>query len=178
MLSKPAIMLLGLINEKPINAYEIIKQLKIMNVKWWYNIADSTVYATLKALDKKGFINGISEKVGNMPDRVIYSLTDKGKTEFVETLRKCILQFDYDTNIFSIAAFFLNVFTVEEQLTLLQKRLNFLQAYKNGITKEITKLETIETPRIHIANTKRMVELINAEIMGTKYLLETIGNCY
>ncbi len=176
MLSKPAIMLLGLINEKPINAYEIIKHLKIMNVKWWYNIADSTVYATIKALEKKEFISGTAEKVGNMPDRIVYNITDNGKNEFFDTLRNCILKFDYDTNIFSIAAFFLNVFSIDEQITLLQKRLSVLQAYKNGIENEIKKLEKTETPIVHIANTKRMVELINAEISGTKYILETIKN--
>lgn len=53
MLSKPATMLLGLIYEKPLNAYEIIKLLKYMNVKWWFNIADSTVYSTLKTLEKR-----------------------------------------------------------------------------------------------------------------------------
>lgn len=176
MLSKPAIMILGLINEKPINAYEIIKKLKIMNVKWWYNIADSTVYATIKALEKKEFVYGTSEKIGNMPDRIIYNITDKGKTEFLNTLRDCILKFDYDTNIFSIAAFFIDVFSIEEQITLLQNRLNILQAYKNGIENEIIKLEKNETPIIHIANTKRMVELINAEISGAKYILKTIKN--
>ncbi len=174
MLSKPAMMLMGLINQKPINAYEIIKQLKIMNVRWWYNIADSTVYATLKAIEKKQFIKGISEKVGNMPDRMVYSLTDVGKAEFIETLRACILQFDYDTNAFSIAAFFIDVFPAEEQLVLLQKRLTILQAYKNGIEKEITKLEKNETPIIHIANIKRMVALVNAEISGAMCLIESI----
>ena len=52
MLSKPATMLLGLIYEKPLNAYEIIKLLNYMNVKWWFNIAGSTVYSTLKTLEK------------------------------------------------------------------------------------------------------------------------------
>ena len=42
-----------------------------------------------------------------MPDKTIYSLTDKGKQEFVATLQQSILSFDYDTNIFSIAAFLL-----------------------------------------------------------------------
>ena len=108
MLSKPATILLGLICEKPLNAYEIIKQLNYMNVKWWFNIADSTVYSTLKALEKKNYIVGATEKVGNMPNRTVYSLSDKGKSEFQDTLRSSILQFNYDTNIFSIAAFFLN----------------------------------------------------------------------
>lgn len=56
MLSKSATMMLGLINQKPQNEYEIIKNLEIMNVKWWYNIADSTVYATLRTLDNKGLL--------------------------------------------------------------------------------------------------------------------------
>ena len=58
MLSKSATMLLGLINQRPLNPYEIIKQLQIMNVHRWYNIANSTVYATLKALEKKEYIYG------------------------------------------------------------------------------------------------------------------------
>lgn len=62
MLSKPATMLLGFIYEKPLNAYEIIKLLNYMNVKWWFNIADSTVYSTLKTLEKKEFISGTTEK--------------------------------------------------------------------------------------------------------------------
>ena len=45
MLSKSATMLLGLINQRPLNPYEITKQLQIMNVHRWYNIANSTVYA-------------------------------------------------------------------------------------------------------------------------------------
>ena len=72
MLSKPATMLLGLIYEKPLNAYEITKLLGYMNVRWWFNIADSTVYTTIKNLEKKGFIEGETEKVGNMPDRTVY----------------------------------------------------------------------------------------------------------
>ena len=87
MLSKSATMLLGLINQRPLNPYEIIKQLQIMNVHRWYNIANSTVYATLKVLEKKEYIYGSVEKDGNMPDKTIYSLTDKGKQEFVATLQ-------------------------------------------------------------------------------------------
>lgn len=62
MLSKPATMLLGLINEKPLNAYEIIKVLEYMNIKYWFNIADSTVYTTIKTFEKRGFILGTVKK--------------------------------------------------------------------------------------------------------------------
>lgn len=173
MLSKPAMMLLGLIYEKPLNAYEIIKILNYMNVKWWFNIADSTVYSTLKTLEKKEYITGTTEKVGNMPDRTVYSLSDKGRDEFQDTLRQSILQFDYDTNIFSIAAFFLNVFTPDEQQRLLQERLNLLQKYRAGITEQVDPLWENKVSAIHAANVKRMIDLVDAEMTGTNRLLES-----
>lgn len=175
MLSKPATVLLGLIYEKPLNAYEIIKLLNYMNVKWWFNIADSTVYATLKTLEKKEFITGATEKVGNMPDRTVYSLSDKGKNEFIDTLKASILQFIYDANIFSIAAFFLDVFRPDEQRKLLRERLNVLRRYREGIEKQVNPIWENEVPAIHAANVKRMIDLVDAEIMGTKRLLESSG---
>lgn len=172
MLSKPATMLLGLIYEKPLNAYEIIKILSYMNVKWWFNIADSTVYSTLKVLEKKDYISGAAEKVGNMPERTVYSLSDKGKEEFIDTLKASVLQFSYDTNIFSIAAFFLGVFTPDEQRELLRQRLEVLQKYRAGIEKQVSPLWENEVPAVHAANVKRMIDLVDAEITGTNRLLE------
>lgn len=174
MLSKPATILLGLICEKPLNAYEIIKQLNYMNVKWWFNIADSTVYSTLKALEKKNYIVGATEKGGNMPNRTVYSLSDKGKSEFQDTLRSSILQFNYDTNIFSIAAFFLNTFNPDEQSDLLQKRIQILSKYREGIEKQVNPIWENEVSAIHSANVRRMIDLVDAEITGTRRLLEAI----
>ena len=173
MLSKPATMLLGLIYEKPLNAYEIIKILNYMNVKWWFNIADSTVYATLKALEKKEYITGAAEKVGNMPDRTVYTLTGQGKDAFTDTLKSSIVQFSYDTNVFSIAAFFLGVFPPEEQRRLLEERLEVLRKYREGIGQQITALWEKEVPAVHGANVKRMIDLVDAEITGTNRLLES-----
>lgn len=174
MLSKPATMLLGLIYEKPLNAYEIIKRLNYMNVKWWFNIADSTVYSTLKTLEKRGYISGTVEKVGNMPDRTVYSISDTGKDKFTDTLKASVLQFSYDTNIFSIAAFFLGVFAPDEQQELLGKRLEILQKYRIGIEKQVNPLWENEVSAVHVANVKRMIDLVDAEIAGTKRLL---ANC-
>lgn len=173
MLSKPATMLLGLIYEKPLNAYEITKLLGYMNVRWRFNIADSTVYTTIKNLEKKGFIEGETEKVGNMPDRTVYTLTVKGEKEFREAIRKAIVQFDYDTNIFTIAAFFIDIFDTDEKRELLEKRLELLQAYLVGISKQDNNLWEKEVSASHVANLKRMIDIVNAEISGTKRLLSS-----
>ena len=172
MLSKSATMLLGLKNERPLNAYEITKQLQVMNVQWWYNIANSTVYATLKSLEKKQYICGIVEKEGNMPDKTVYSLTEKGKRELLETLKQSILSFDYDTNIFSIAAFFIEV--LNDSKELLSKRLTLLNSYRDGIIKQIQSLENVSA--ITIANIERSKLIVEAEIAGTEKLLSAMSN--
>lgn len=171
MLSKPATMLLGLIYEKPLNAYEITKLLGYMNIRWWFDIADSTVYTTIKNLEKKGYIAGETEKIGNMPDRTVYTITDKGKIEFRETLKKVLVQFNYDTNIFTIAAFFIDTFDVDEKRELLEKRLELLQSYLVGINKQVSAKWEQAVSASHVANLKRMIDLVNAEISGTKRLL-------
>ena len=124
-------------------------------------------------LSKKASISGTSEKVGNMPDRTVYTITENGTKELRDTLKKSILQFDYDTNVFSIAAFFLNLFEPEEQTMRLQQRIEILQKYCKGIDMQDTPSWEKEVPAFHIANLKRMIDLVDAEISGTERLLNT-----
>ena len=172
MLSKSATMIMGLINLSPLNAYEIVKQLQWMNIKYWYNIANSTVYATIKSLEKKEFISGTVEKEGNMPEKTIYTLTEKGRLELKETLMHSITTFDFDTNIFSIAVFFIDFFEKEEQKQLLEKRLENLYKYLQGIEKQVTEPWKEQVSAVHVANVNRMIEIVNAEISGTKKILK------
>lgn len=56
MLTKTATIILGIIQKHPVNAYELIKMLSRFQLKDWYDIADSTVYATLKSLEKNNIL--------------------------------------------------------------------------------------------------------------------------
>ena len=174
MLSKSATMMLGLINRQPLNAYEIIKVLECMNVKWWYDIANSTIYATLRTLDNKGLIVGVSEKNGNMPYRTVYSISDKGKMELKNTLTKSILSFDFDTNLFSIAAFFLDFFELDEQISLLKQRNIILTKYITGIENWILHQKDSTVPFSHIVIVERMADWAKTELSGTNKLIEIL----
>ena len=57
----------------------------------------------------------------------------------------------YSYAIFSIAAFFLNTFTPEEQQELLQERLTILQKYHTGIEKQVNPLWENEVSTVHAA---------------------------
>ncbi len=171
MLSKSATLLMGLIYDRPLNAYEITKILNDMNIQWWFSIADSTVYTTLKNLEKRELLQGDIEKIGNMPERTVYSLTAKGQMELKKAIRTSIVQFDYDTNIFTISAFLIHILEKEEAINLLEKRLQILQAYLDGIRKQDNTIWASKVPAIHVANVRRMTDIVNAEITGTQRLL-------
>lgn len=175
MLSKPAIMLLGIISNEPINAYGIIKKLDLMNTKYWFYIGNSTVYITLKNLDKHNFIVGVKEKSGNMPDKTVYTITQLGLNKLKDAVKQIFGRLDYDTTLFSIAVTFITIFEATEREALLTERLNYLQNYYDGIGKEIDKLNEKNIPQYAIANTKRMKEIVRAEIIGVKEILTGIA---
>ena len=102
-------------------------------------------------------------------------MTGKGEEALKETIKESILQFNYDTNIFTIAAFFMDILDKEERKGLLEKRLNVLQSYLDGIRKQDNELWEQEVSAIHVANLRRMTDIVNAEIAGTKRLLSVCG---
>ncbi|HBG4907548.1 TPA: PadR family transcriptional regulator, partial [Clostridioides difficile] len=137
-------------------------------------IGTSTVYATIKTLEKKQYITGKVQKDGNMPDKTIYSITEQGTAVLLDTLRTSFLKFDYDTNIFSITAFFLDCLPLEEQKALLEKRMIVLHEYLSGIQKQDTEEWEEQVSLYHVANLQRMTDIVLAEINGTERLIKVV----
>ena len=81
MLSKLAILVLGILSERERNPYEITKMLERLNTRKWLPLADSTVYATINNLKKNGLISGRQERNGNLPEKTIYNITPGGEFE-------------------------------------------------------------------------------------------------
>jgi len=62
MQSKLATLILGILSEEERGPYEITKMLENLKTKKWLPMADSTVYAVINGLRKKGLIEGRKEK--------------------------------------------------------------------------------------------------------------------
>lgn len=174
MLTKTSTIILGVIQQQPINAYEIIKTLGQLHVADWYEIADSTVYATLKTLEKKNHIAGEIRKDGNMPDKTVYSITETGYAELKMTVSSFIAKFEYDIIPFMIANFFIEVLKKDEALDHLNKRLKYLKNYNTGLLKQIEVLKSQEIPPLAICNVEHNAEVIRTEISYAERLIETV----
>ena len=155
MLTKTATIILGIIQKHPVNAYELIKMLSRFQLKDWYDIADSTVYATLKSLEKKQYITGRVQKDGNMPDKTVYSLTDAGTKEWNTAIKFFLTHFDYDLIPIMIASFFAESIGVDEAIKCLEERLDYLKKNSKGLTRQIEELEVEKDIPYYVMNFKK-----------------------
>lgn len=178
MLSKTMALMLGIISRQPINPYELNKWLTTMNVRDWYPIAVSTVYATLKAAEKKKYITGSTERSGNMPEKTIYTITEAGMEELLETLRSFLSDFDYDITAFHIGIFFAELPGISEAAELLEKRKQLLEKQEQGLQLQIERLEQQPLPPLVISNIRQSLYIVEAQLKGTKEILDEIRTTF
>ncbi|MCP5063104.1 MAG: PadR family transcriptional regulator [Ignavibacteriae bacterium] len=141
MLSKISTLILGVLYEKERNPYEITKMLKDLNLRKWFNIADSTVYATINGLKKQKLIVGESVKVGSFPAKTVYSITAEGEFELNSTISHYLETTDPDGAKFDIAILLLHHLSRDEVLQKLKIKLENLEATTFEIKNQILILE-------------------------------------
>ena len=72
MLTKTALLILGIIADEPINPYAISKLISFKRKNLRGTIPDSTVYGIISMLHKKKLITGKRVRNRNTPDRTVY----------------------------------------------------------------------------------------------------------
>jgi len=78
MITKTALLILGVIADEPINPYAISKLISYKRKNLRGTIPDSTVYGIINMLHEQKLITGKRVKNHNTPDRTVYSITAKG----------------------------------------------------------------------------------------------------
>jgi DNA-binding PadR family transcriptional regulator len=175
MLSKVSTLILGIIEEKPVNPYEITKLLEIINVKDWFSVAASSVYATIKKLHQKDYIKGKIIKKGNMPEKTVYTITENGKKALHETLVEFILDTELDPVKFNIACIMLCHLEKDDALNILDKRLLILKNYEKGIKSHYHKTQEKDlTPYPGLIVIQHNIYLAKVELKITKELISEV----
>lgn len=102
MLSKASTLILGIIAETPINPYEITKLMDYISLKNWLSLAPSSIYATIKTLQDKGYITGKNIKEGNMPEKTVYTITESGAQQLNIAIEDFLGNLEWDYAKFNI----------------------------------------------------------------------------
>ncbi len=82
------LVILGILKKQSMNAYEMNKHIEHIRLKNWMKIGAPTIYQNLKKLAENGYLSTRIVKSGNMPEKVIYTVTDSGNDFFQELMVK------------------------------------------------------------------------------------------
>ena len=159
MLSKTSIVIMGTLTKGEKNAYDILKMIDRMNMKYWLPIGATTLYETCIRLEKKGLI----EDTGEADNKSVYCITEKGKKELKKTICEIYERVDYDSVWFCLAVLYSDVLTKKEFETEKKKRQALLEEYEIGTKANKEILVKNKSPYSSICAIDRMISIIEME---------------
>ncbi len=177
MLSKLATLILGILAERERNPYDITKMLSELQTKKWLPMADSTVYATINNLKKKGLIQGRTEKDSNLPEKTIYSISSEGESELHSSITAYLEEDQSSSSGFDIGILLMHNLSKQEVQQKLKKKLERLEANFYSIRKQILSFE-MDSGKIAftaLSMLKHRQHLIEAEIKTVKELIRDLN---
>lgn len=166
MLSKTSIVIMGMLCKGEKNAYDMLKMIDTMNMKYWLPIGATTLYETCLRLEKKDFI----EDTGESDSKAIYKITDKGREELKSTICALFERVDYDTVWFCLAVMYSDVLTKAELEAEKKKRAAILDEYEKGTKANREALLKGNPKYIHVCAIDRMISIIQMEKETLKQL--------
>lgn len=153
MMATIDLIVLGMLKQEPLSAYDIQKLVEYRNISKWVKISTPSIYKKVIQLEEKGYIKGNTVKVGKMPEKSVYSLTDSGVKEFEELMLEIAsnpihLFLDFNAVIVN-----LNNISSDKQKLCIEKIENKVKCLKNYLEENIN----IKENRVDIPETGKAV---------------------
>jgi DNA-binding PadR family transcriptional regulator len=137
------LVILGLLRSRPLHGYEI-KRVIEEHMGDWTSIAFGSIYFALQKLVEEEAIEILAtEKAGGRPSRTVYSITEKGRDEFVTLLRGAWKTFERHSFAVDLGLFFFEGLPANEIHGLLHDRvatltetLRLFESHRSEVTQD------------------------------------------
>jgi len=174
-ISRSAAILLALIAERDMGAYEIVKALRALNADRWLPLSESTVYATARLLERQGMIKGRGERSGNAPEKTVFSVTASGRDALGNAIGEYLESQDAANPEFDLAMVFACAIKRSDALAHLTARRDRLLDDIRLVKAEGERLA--ENPRVRaigVCMVRHNQYLKEAELRTVKELIEIV----
>jgi len=165
------LLFLGLLNEGAKHGYEIKKRIKEM-LSLFAGLEIKSIYYPLKVLEKNGLVIKRIVKQPRRPNRLIYSLTDKGKVRFNNLLLKSFLDFRRPQFSLDISLYFLRYVKPKMLKRRVQARIRLLKRISNGLNRMVRSLKSKRSPSFLWLILEHNLEMVNTEVRFLERLLK------
>ena len=159
MLSKTSIVIMGMLSKGNMNAYDMLKMIDQMNMKYWLPIGATTLYETCIRLEKKKYI----ENTGESDKKSIYHLTSAGLKELKSSICSIFERVDFDTVWFCLAVMYSEILSKKELDREVKIREKLLDEYEKGTIENKKNMMKGDVSGIEICAIDRMIQVIRME---------------
>lgn len=166
------LIVLGIVKQKPLSAYDIQKIVEYRNISRWVKISTPSIYKKVIQLEEKGYIKSTMVKEGKMAEKAVYSLTDSGEKEFEKLMLKIASQPIHIFLDFNAVIVNLDSLPLEKQelcLANIEDNVKILKAYiEENINFKKDMLEIPETGKAVLQQQFILIEAIEKWISSVK----------
>lgn len=138
------LIVLGILKQKPLSAYDIQKIVEYRNISRWVRISTPSIYKKVIQLEGKGYIKSTMVKEGKMAEKAVYSLTEEGEKEFEKLMLEISSQPIHIFLDFNAVIVNLNSLSQENQKVCLTGIENNVKILKEYIEENINCKKDIE----------------------------------
>ena len=124
--TKTDLLLLGLLQERPMHGYDLFQQIQTEGIDSWFPVSAAGVYYSLRKLRDQGLVAESHQQGGRSTRKSIYRLTEKGRAAFfgameAELANQDLVYLDYD-----LAIYLLNRLPLQRVVPQLERHQAFL----------------------------------------------------
>lgn len=132
-MSQIDLIILGYLQHNEKSAYEMVREFETWHLHYWLKISNPAIYKNIVKLYKNGYLNSRTVKEGEMPEKTIYSINEKGFSYFNELM-------EYSSHNMGRIYFDFNAFLSNIEKVSLEKRTELLLNFKKSVDEAKTKM--------------------------------------
>lgn len=136
------LVILGYLKKSQASAYELAQLVESSKVKKIIKIGSPTIYQNIKKLAEKNYLSSTTLKAGEMPEKTIYTLTDKGEEYFLALMQQ--YSSDPGRMYFNFNSFIKNLELVDKEtgLVMLKELKLYFYDTKEDLENDISEVES------------------------------------
>lgn len=155
------LIILGYLKNNEKSAYEMVKEFEKWNMNKWLKISNPSIYKNIIKLCNAGYLNSRIVKEGEMPEKTLYSMNEKGNAYFNELMEessKWIGNLYFDFN-----AFLVNIENVPEE-----KRKEYLLNFKDKVKERTEFVQSVHN-EIEVSKERSGSEILILDLYNEFY---------
>ena len=168
------LLLLGLLQDRPMHGYELHQLVKHEGIDDWLNVSMPGIYYSLGKLRDRALVTESRQRRAGGADKAIYRVTEAGRAAFFDALEEqlsgqSLPRFDYDLGVF-----FLNRMPMQRALDLLDQRQRFLATRAAEVELKLQETRRQELAAASVAILDHVARYLSVEREWLSDLIESI----